>query len=180
MLATYEICSRWSIVAFGWNDSSSKLDRKHGFAVCKWTCAICFEKLVNQQNFAHRVLIQLLFHRAVLCMDYIFIFNDDRIVFESNRAVRTESRCDFSVILNMLTLIDRCFWLKLGLPRNSIVNLVLQGVSEYTPFGLRNCTNISGCLPCMRWTHVDWLLLLVETGSFWDYETRSSSWFCSM
>jgi hypothetical protein len=35
-------------------------------------------------------------------MEYIFIFSDDRIVFvcsfESNRAVRTESRCDSSVI----------------------------------------------------------------------------------
>ena len=28
------------------------------------------------------------------------------------------------------------------LPRNSIVNLVLQGVSEHTPFCLKTCTNI--------------------------------------
>ena len=79
--------------------------------------------------------------------------------FESNRAVRTESRCDFSVIWDMLTLIDRCFWLKLGLPRNSIVNLFLPWVSEHAPFGLRSCTNISGCLPNLLW---------VEGGLSWS------------
>ena len=37
--------------------------------------------------------------------------------------------------------------------------LDLQGVSEHTPFGLRNCTNISGCLPNLLW---------VEGGLSWS------------